>query len=113
MTHTLIDDRIAINRVTHAYSLSKLGMGVCAIFSFYQASLHLHARIVDWSFVFQPLCVYDMIFPFCNWMRSDYGDCIPKRFQNISIVLGNRFNHCTDYNSARGCMTVSLSRNCY
>lgn len=33
-------------------------------------------------FVCECVCVYDTIFPFCNWTQNDYGDCIPKPFQN-------------------------------
>lgn len=84
------------------------------MFAFYHDSFHFQNCL----YVIKccDVCVYNTIFPFCNWTQNtDYGDYIPKWFQNnfFHRVAYNRFNHSTvDYNSSRSrlnCILISLS----
>lgn len=110
-TNHQTDDQINKTRVTHAYSLSKLRLYLCFNFSFYQdfiASQHQHSVL---RLNVRCLCLwYDFFSVFCNWKQSDYGDCIPKWFQNnFQRVVCNRFNHSTvDYNSSRSHIVATL-----
>lgn len=85
-THTLC--------VTHAewISLSQLRLYLCidVIISFISSlSRFLIVFTFKWFVV---VCVaYDTFFPFCNWTQSDYGDCIPKRFQSSNFHHRCRF----------------------